>query len=130
MFHILSGCNNLWLKYSFLRIYNGIKKNFILLHSSIVLFSCTECSFPVSIMDEAVNILLTSPSCLLICLAISSKPLDKIFSLSETANKVEFKDLSVDFKTVTCCFKNLKKLHLLFFETVNFIGVVICAFVI
>jgi len=51
-------------------------------------------------MDEAVNIVLTSPSCLLMCLAISSRPLGKIFSLSETANKVEFKDLSVDFPTV------------------------------
>jgi len=86
-----------------------MNQNFILPpNSPIALFSCIECSFTISIMNVDVNILLISPSYLLICLAISSRPLEKFLSLSETANKVEFKDLSVHFATVICSFESLK----------------------
>ena len=57
-------------------------------------------------MDVAVKILLTFPSCLLMCLAISSRLVDKIFSFSETTNEVEFKDLGVDFTTAICSFES------------------------
>ena len=85
----------------------AIKISYSLQQSSLALFSCMDCSFTISIMDGEVNILLTSPSCLLICLAISSKPLDKILSLPEAADKVEVKDLSVDFRTIICSSKAL-----------------------
>jgi len=103
----------------------SIRILYSLLHSPKALSNGILCSLTASNIDVPENICLISLSCSLICLAISSKPLDSIFSFSDSANKVEFRDLRVILTTVTCSFEILENEALLFlFQTWDFFIVI------
>jgi len=102
---IMCGCNIPFWEF----MIASIRMLYSFLHSPNALSNCILCSLTVSSMEVPVNISLISPSRSFMCLAISSKPLDNILSFSDTASRVEFIDLKVDFTTVICSFESLKK---------------------